>query len=440
MISSIYIQGIEKKLYHKLKKKEYQDLINCALEFIEKKRGKKKSETTMVMYYLAQAYENINSFNEAIKFYNEVLIQHPKIDKFHISVLINIARAYEKISKTKEAIAHYLIVLENDENNIDALYSLGKIHYKNGNIKKCLDYFERLLIIKPSILDARKFYAKALIDSGFYLPALTQLEFLLKYYYEDYETFYLKAKTLEKLKNFSDAIKTYKIFLKRNFDEGKTLEKVLTANILDLKESAKIDIVRDLIKLKKFNECINIINEYLSKPAKEETKLELLYLYGNVLWNIGEEFKALKNFERIYLMKPDFKDVALFYEKYKKLLPHNFLSNYYTNSIEKGKETFENVCKKIIGREDFKVVYKSPDYYIFTRGPFGMVFFRHIEPLSFNQLTDIEMILDNLPLLITNVEIYSIMGIKNDAKNHFLLKKSHIVEGEEFIKTIRSIS
>jgi tetratricopeptide (TPR) repeat protein len=438
VFSIFHLRSIENVLGHLLKKGEFQEVINLASEFLQKKKKKKRKEMVLVLYYLAKAYENTKSFSNALKFYDEVLLLHSRQDKFYINVLLNIAKVYEKLGKVKESMAYYLMALDRDENNIEALYAMGKIHYSNGNVKRSLDYFEKLLQKKPSILDARKYYGKALMDCGFFLPALTQFEFLVRYYPEDFEVYYLKGKAEENLKNYIEAIKTYKQLLKREFYEEKTLEKVLNRTLFQIREELKVCIVRLYIKLKKYEESLTTISEYLSLPGEDETKLELLYLYGNVLWNTGEEYQALKNYERIYMMKPDFKDVSLFYERYKKILPHSYLGFYFTMKEEEGKN-FDFTCRKILGKQNFNIVYKNRDYAIYSKGPFAVVFYRHIEPIPFSQLTDIEVILNGLPVMITNVEIYSISGVREDAYTHFLLKKSNLIEGDEFIKIIRSI-
>ncbi len=436
IFSLIHLKGIENTLHNKIQHKEYQEVIKIAQEFIDKKKKKKKHETLMVLYYLACAYEETEHYSNALKFYEELLLQYPKKDKFKINILIKIAKIYEKQNKKTEAIANYIMALDIDEYNIEALHGIGRIHYFNGNSKRSLDYFEKILLKKPALLDSRKFYGKALLDTGFYQLALNQFEFITKYYPYDFEVYYFKARVEENLKKYTEAIKTYNVLLKKEFDEQKSLEKTTDITLFDVKEEVKLTIIRLFIKLKKYDEGLNYISEFLSMPGKDETKLELLYLYGNILWNKGEEFQALKNYERIYMMKPDYKDVALFYERYKKILPHTYLVNYFTSSEE---GNFELLCKKILGKQIFNLIYKSSDFYIFVKGPFAVIFYRHIEPIPFSKLTDMEVILNTQTIPISNLEIYSISGVNDDAQNHFLLKKSNIIEANEFIKIIRDL-
>ncbi len=191
--------------------------------------------------------------------------------------------------------------------------------------------------------------------------------------------------------------------------------------------------------MKDYHSGINYVSEYLSIPASDEAKTELMYLYANLLWNTGKEFTALKNFERVYMMKPDFKDAGIMYERYKKILPHTYLANYFTSNEENEKKNFESVCGKILSRHHFNLMYKHTDYYIYAKGVFYIVFYRHIEPIPFSKLTDMEVIMNSYEVKPQNIELYSISGVRDDAVTHFLLKSSKLIESDEFIRTIKRI-
>ncbi len=68
---------------------------------------------------------------------------------------------------------------------------------------------------------------------------------------------------------------------------------------------------------------------------------------------------------------------------------------------------------------------------------FTVVFFRHIEPIAFSKLTDIEILLNSFPIRPQNIELYSLSGVREDAVTHYLLRSSHLIEGDEFIRTVK---
>jgi tetratricopeptide (TPR) repeat protein len=427
--SVLFSRTIEKRLAAKLKNGNYNEVINLANEFMESKSRKNKVDSLFVMYYLAQAYEAVNSLSIALKFYTEASVLASKNKKLYSSIILFMARIYERLNKPREALAHYLILIDRDEFNSEALYDLARIQYKNKNLKKAREYLEKLLSKRPGLIDARFLYGKILFEAGNFQASLKQFDLLQKYDSENIEVSFYKARTLENQRRYTDAIKEFQLLLAKDWevDEKTNLQKI--------KEDCQIAIINLYIKVKDFHSGIQYVSGYLSAPSSEETKTELLYLYANLLWNTGEEFTALKNFERVYMMKPDFKDTKIMVDRYKKILPHTYLGKYFTSS----EEDFDTACRKLTGKHQFTLQYRHTDYYIYSKGVFYIIFYRHIEPIAFSKLTDIEVILNSYEIRSQNSEIYSISGVQDDAVTHFLLKSSKLIEGDEFIQSIKKV-
>ncbi len=435
--SLFFHQAIEKILSRKLKSRDYNDVINRAKEFIDNKKSKRKDDSLFIMYYLAQAYEAQDSLTNALKFYQEAAVLSTKSKKLYSSILLHIAKIYGKLGKSKDALAYYLMLLEKDEGNVEALYDLALFQYKNKSFKKAREYLEKVLKRRSGLLDARFLYGKLLFDSGSYQNAMKQFRLLEKYDPENYEIFYYKARCLENLKKYNEAIKQYQFVLENDWknskfnSESSTLQKIC--------EDCQISIINLFIKVKDYHSGIHYVSEYLSLVSSEETKTELIYLYANLLWNTGEEYQALKNFERIYMMNANFKDASIMYERYKKILPHSYLIHYFTSNEDNETKNFDSVCRKILSKHVFRLMYKHNDYYIYSKGVFYVVFYRHIEPIPFSKLTDIEILLNSFGVRPQNTEIYSLSGVREDAVTHYLIKNSRLIEGDEFMRTIKKI-
>jgi len=436
--STFIHQRIERNLVKKLKNKEFNAVINLAKDFIDNEKPPGKKEAIFVMYYLAQAYEALDSFTSALKFYQEASLLSGKNKRLSVSILIRIAFLYQKMGKVKDALAHYFMVLDKDEFNPEALYNIAWLYYNNKNFKKARESLEKLLKKRAGILEARFLYGKILFETNRYQDAYSQFCWLERYDRDNYELAYMKCRALENLKRYTEAIKEYRKLIEREWkdipsDKNKLLQEIL--------EKSKIAIINLFIKIKDYISGIQYVSQYLSEVTSEDTKTELLYLYANLLWNTGEEYKALKNFERIYMMEPDFKDVAIMYERYKKILPHSYVSQYFTSNEDSEQlQNFDSFCRKILGRHNFNLLYKHNDFYIYSKGVFYVIFYRHIEPIPFSKLTDMEIILNSFDIKPQNIEIYSISGVREDAITHFLLKSSRLIEGTEFINTVKKVS
>ena len=429
-------QSIEKSMLNGLKSGKYNEVIDRARDLISNNKTKGKTVSLFVLYYIAQAYEAIDSLNNALKYYNEVSLQASKYKKLYSSILLHMAKISDKLGKHKESLANYMILLEKDPDNVEAMFELARIYYKNNSFKKARECLEKVLKKRSRIIEARILYGKILFETGNYIPALRQFNLLEKYDPTNYGVFYYKAKCLENMKKYSEAIKAYQFILGHEWkDEVHNLDNL---TLIEIRELSQISVINLYIKIKDYHSGIYYVSEYLSMPSSEKTKTELIYLYANLLWNTGEEYQALKNFERIYMMNAGYKDVEIMYERYKKILPHTYLKTYFTSNEGGGNgKDFDSVCKKILTRHFFKLMYRHLDYYIYEKGVFYAVFYRHIEPIPFSKLTDIEVILNSFQTMPQNIEIYSLYGIRDDAVTHYLLKNSRLIEGDEFIKTIK---
>ncbi|MGA2142177.1 MAG: tetratricopeptide repeat protein [Brevinematales bacterium] len=432
-------QSIEKSMMARIKAGKYNEVIDIARDFINISQSKGRRNPGMfVLYYLAQAYEAIDSLNNALKYYTEASLQASKYGRMYSTILLHIAKISFKLGKNKEAQANYMMLLDKDPDNAEALYELACVHYRNRSLKKARECLETVLKKRSGLIEARSLYGKILFDTGNYLPALKQFSLLEKYDPSNYEVFYYKAKCFENLKKYAESIRAYQFIL------GHEWKNEIHSNnntLVGIREGSQISVINLYIKIKDYHSGIYYVSEYLSNPSSEETKTELIYLYANLLWNTGEEYQALKNFERIYMMNPGYKDVAIMHERYKKILPHTYLKAYFTsNESSTDGLDFDSLCKRILARHVFKLMYRHLDYYIYEKGVFYVVFYRHIEPASFSKLTEIEVMLNSFQTRPQNIEIYSLSGIMDDAITHFLLKSSHIIEGDEFINTVKKIA
>ncbi len=426
-------QSLERILHSGLKSKRYSEVIDKAREIINGRKN--KSVSLFVIYYLAQAYEAVDSHNNALKYYNEACALARSHKKLYSSILLHIAKISDKLGKQKEAVANYLMLLDKDPDNFEALYELARFHYRNKNLKKAREYLEKVLKKRSGIIEARILYGMILFDTGNYLNAGRQFKLLEKYDQNNYEIFFYRARCFENTKKYSEAVKVYQFILGRDWQNAPSGPYMRP--IMEIREQCQISIINLFIKLKDYHSGIYYVSEYLSLPSSDKTKTELIYLFANLLWNTGEEFQALKNFERIYMMNANYKDVEIMYERYKKILPHSYLKLYFTSNEGQENANFDSLCKKILSRHSFKLMYRHIDYYIYEKGVFYIVFYRHIEPIPFSKLTDIEVLLNSFETRPQNIEIYSLSGVMDDAVTHYLLKNSHLIEGDEFIGIIK---
>lgn len=174
-------QSIEKSLMTKLKAKNYNEVIDIAREFINDNKSKGKGASLFVIYYLAQAYEAIDSYSNALKHYTEASLQASKYKKLYSTILLHIAQISNKLGKHRDSLANYMMLLEKDPDNAEAMYELARVYYGNKYLKKARECLEKVLKQRSGLIEARFLYGKILFDSGSYQSSLKQFNLLEKY-------------------------------------------------------------------------------------------------------------------------------------------------------------------------------------------------------------------------------------------------------------------
>ena len=183
-----------------------------------------------------------------------------------------------------------------------------------------IEKLQSVLRDDPSNFQARRELSVMLADKGFNEEALSNLQYLEKYFPEDAELQYNLGIQYEKLKDFENAKKCYK-----------------RAVELSPQEDFYYNLGEVLVELGEWDEAINAFNTVLKTDSKD----------GNCYFNLGicyykkeETNKAMDNFQKAVELNP--RDIYAYF----------YLGNIYQNS---GLTNFAEENYK-------KVLAVSPDY------------------------------------------------------------------------------
>ncbi len=413
-----FTDATERAIRRNSKNGNYDEVIRYGSEFLSK-----NPPSFFVVHAMAKAYAAQKKWEHALKFFNDASLfeaKNPK-SKLYPSILMDIARIQEQMGKTQDAMATYHMILGRDENYAEALFELSETLYQQKKIKKAREHLEKLLAVKPGLLDARLLYGKILYETGSYDLSLKQFRLLERHDPKNGEVHYYKARNLENLKQYSSAIDAYWDCLDAEFVSRK------------MRESCQIHLIQNYIRLKRFREGLEEVAAFLREPIHPDTKTELLYLNANMLWNDGDEYQAVICYEKVFRSNPAYKDATIIYERYKDLIAYDSLAEYLTSD----ELQFEATCQKLIGSSKTELLYRSRDLYIFARGVAASVFYRHIDPPSFSKMTDIEILLNSYGFESGSHDFYSVNGIASEAAAHGMLKKLRVVERDEFFHLLK---
>ncbi|OHD57490.1 MAG: hypothetical protein A2Y33_05845 [Spirochaetes bacterium GWF1_51_8] len=374
-----------------------------------------------VLIALGEAYDMMQDWTKALKYYSDASITAGKNKAVYHSVVVRLARVCERLGRHKDALSYYLMILEADGSNAEVLYEIAVHHYDTRNLKKAREYIEQLLKFRPGLIDARFLYGKTLFETGQFASALKQFELLEKYDPENREVFFLKGRCLENLKMFNDAVNALETYL--SFEDL----------IAEQRERAMTSMLQMLLKSKQHRTGVEKAEKFLGGELTDGTKKEIMYLCANLKKELGEEYKSVLMFNEIARIDPGFRDAGMIAKKYEKLVQHSILSKYFTSD----EEMFDKVCRNILTNPSYQLVHRGLDQYIYLRGGNYAVFFRHIDPINYAQMSALETLIGARREAFGGCEIYALYGTDNDTSVHPWRKTSDVIERDELLKKLK---
>ncbi len=409
--------SIEHRLQKMLKNKEYDRLIQTAKQNIE------TTTSFFIPFYLGRALEEQGKYLEALPYFQQSSNMSNRDTNMHQSILLKMGRILLKLGRIDEALSYFLLLNQIDENYFEAQYEIASIYFSRKQFSKAHDALKNILDLKPGVLDARFLFGKVLFETAQYSYSLKQFELLQKYYEQEPQIHLYKAYNLDILKMYTSAIEELNKYL-----EMEKYDKLR-------REKAQVRLIQLYIKIKDIETGVKAARDILNEIKTGPHLPEIRYLYAHLLWDRGQEYDALKEWEKVYQIDPRFKDIKNIYDKYSKLFSRTALSAYFTaNEME-----FERTCLKILGLNAQDLLYRSLHYYMFGRGKQYSIFYRHIEPISFTTLTALEVLANTFEADLQYFEIYTLGGAAADSLTHALLKRAVLVEKEDFLRAVNRI-
>ncbi|NPU99874.1 MAG: tetratricopeptide repeat protein [Brevinematales bacterium] len=409
-----------KRTDHEIKRlvadKRYDDAIAKGEDYL-----KNHKPDFAILVAMGEAHDTKGNLQSALKYFTDAsLMVHGNKPVYH-SIVLRMARMCEKLGRNKDALSYYLMILEADGSNAEVLYEIALYHYDHRNMKKAREFLEQLLRLKPGLIDARFIYGKTLFETGNYASAIKQFELLEKYDPANGEVYFYKGRCLENLKQYHDASAAYETYL--SFE----------GLVPDQKERAMIAQVQSMLRAKEHKPGAEKAESFLRGEVSGDAKKELLYLFANLKKELGEEFEAIMIYDLIAKIDPLFRDAGTIAQKYEKLLPHTAFKQYFIS--DEGK--FDDICKKMLDENNCRIIHRSVDQYIYLSDGRYTVFFRHIDPINYAQMSAIESVITLQRGAFGGCEIYAVYGTDSDTSVHPWRKTSALTERESFLRILK---
>lgn len=383
---------------------------------------KKSPQSFVLNYYRAESLRKLGNLEEALESYKKatVLPAKKKEESLRTAATLEAARLLMKLSREREGLSYYLMILENEPENPVALFETAQYYASVNQNQKAREYLETLLQIRPGVLDARFLYGKILFQSGLTSRALKQFELLKNHDFKNPHVFYYYGLCLEALRSPGEAMKA--------FETALSLEGMKRGE----RESLQLKLFSLMVKLKKYAEAKEKIEAALNETSSPQILADLHYLFGTLLWETLFEYDSLKQYEKVSQIDPSYKDVKEILGAQKEFLPLSYFSRYFTGDEMR----FELSAWSLFGRRNTQLLRRGKDFYLLARGRFLLLLWRHLYPISESGVSDIEVLTSGMLALenTDSLEIFSLAGVADEARDHPFLKRCVLTEGRNFIE------
>jgi len=93
------------------------------------------------LFYLGLSYSNLRGTIRAAQYFTKAVELKPE----HNGYRLQLARLLSQLGKTNEAVTNYNVIVQNDSNNVTALYELGLIDFDKKEYEKAIQIFSKLV-------------------------------------------------------------------------------------------------------------------------------------------------------------------------------------------------------------------------------------------------------------------------------------------------------
>ncbi len=355
--------------------------------------GREEARSSFNVYsFTAQAYSSEGRYTEAIQWWEMALKKLTLSNSDKVFVEVAIGDEYTHLEDLKTAELYYRMAVSIDPEHEKANHHLAQNLYSQEQYEQARKILRNILKKNPSIIDSRRLYAECLASMGLFSRAIRHYG-LLERIHENVPT-YNYALTLKNIKVWGKAHEVY-TYLLENTEDSLAHEIIIN------------DLVEICIYMKKYHDCLGLIDKYLPTIETPEIIFELRYMRANVFYLRGDQMIALREYSELATENPTYKDLQSTLEKNAEWLSYPFLFNYFTSQ----ESIFETLVTRIapIGSE---LIRRNHQYYICLKEPNAYVFYRDMNAMTNAVLLEIEDIIGQYCPTFESIEVWSLNGLE----------------------------
>jgi tetratricopeptide (TPR) repeat protein len=240
-----------------------------------------------------------------------------------------IAELFEKFKQYEESLKEYLLLIRLEPNQAEHYYRAGILFEDRNRSDKAVNYFRKAIELSPRHSGGHSRLGLLLYKSKKPVEAKTELDLAIKYNPENYEAFFYIGRLMKESHDYVGALLAF--------------EKAQKSP--DFKVKAMVERGGCYISQNNYERAISELERAI-KMSTSDSDPEVLfgrYFLAFCFERNREIDKAIEQWEKIYVKKPAFKDVAEKLSQYQDLRVDDRIKDYITSS----KDIFMELCKRI---------------------------------------------------------------------------------------------
>ena len=293
------------------------------------KRLEQNPKDTQALFELANLYFSEETYDKSLHLFKLLLDKPETSSQFNeIDIIYKYATSALKTGKVDEAYKYFDYARKKNRDVFEINYSLGVIDYDRKNYEKALSSFIAAKNLLPDHVPTLQYIGKILFSSGKFKDAVGYLRKSFELSPENKEILYILGQAYNEAGQIENG---YKIFSHLRVDPVYGPPASLEAGKINIKKKNYPKAIEDMeLGLK-------------HKEIDPKIRLELLYQLASVYILENKINAAIKNFDIIQSIAPDYKDVSALKSKYSELASNKNLKTYLMSPTSE----FVNLCKRI---------------------------------------------------------------------------------------------
>ncbi|MBU0936597.1 MAG: tetratricopeptide repeat protein [Spirochaetes bacterium] len=209
---------------------------------------------------------------------------------------ILIASLYERFGQAEEALKEYIMLSQKDPNNAEYFYQCGRIFGDRGKTEVAVKYVRKAIELDPKHGKAHFTLGMILYRTKHPVEARTEFEAALKHDPTNYESYYYLGKLLKENNDTTGALLAFERAQK---SPGYKLKALVERGATYINQGSFENAIIELERAIK-----------MSKDDAQNETIYARYFLAACYEKLKNLDKAIENWEKIYVRKPQFRDVA----------------------------------------------------------------------------------------------------------------------------------